>query len=306
MPDPALQAYLASKYLSGPKADAILARVDGDDQLKKKKKKKRKHDDLLASTSSGSGLKLRDEDELRGGAGGNHDDDEDAMEAQVVEGPKQSKFSRSAFIRVKKEGEEDDDDDGGDEMALDERPQIASTTADIKPVMPPPPVDENDLQFQTVYRDASGRKIDLKAEEEARKAAEVAKRRKDEERKTWGMGIKQKEDQQVARQRLREEATTSFARHADDKKMNDTLRAVERSDDPALAFLTKKRTSTTSGPAKPRYKGPTPPPNRFGIQPGYRWDGVDRSTGFERMYFQKLNERKRRDASSRAYDQDDL
>ncbi|CAD6966802.1 unnamed protein product, partial [Tilletia controversa] len=94
--------------------------------------------------------------------------------------------------------------------------------------------------------------------------------------------------------------------HADDKRMNDTLRSIERADDPALAFLTKKRPTASSTPAKPKYKGPPPPPNRFGIQPGYRWDGVDRSTGFERMYFQKLNERKRRDASARAYDQDDL
>jgi len=169
-----------------------------------------------------------------------------------------------------------------------------------------PAAEPEELQFQTVYRDASGRRINIYAEEQAHKAAEEAKRKKDEERKTWGMGVKQKADQAAARERLRDEAKTEFSRHANDKRMNDTLRSIERADDPALAFLTKKRDSASSAPAKPKYKGPTPPPNRFGIAPGYRWDGVDRSTGFERMYFQKLNERKRRNASSLAYDQDDL
>lgn len=52
-----LQAYLASKYMSGPKADAILEREDP-----KRRKKKRKVHGEAASTSSGQGLVIADED----------------------------------------------------------------------------------------------------------------------------------------------------------------------------------------------------------------------------------------------------
>ena len=118
---------------------------------------------------------------------------------------------------------------------------------------------------------------------------------KEREKKEWGKGIAQRQQISANRARLEQAKEEGVARYADDKRMNDTLRNMERIDDPAFAFLTKKR---ERGPRKPRYQGPPPPPNRFGIQPGYRWDGVDRSNGFEKLYFEKINERSRRKLDS--------
>ena len=62
-----------------------------------------------------------------------------------------------------------------------------------------------------------------------------------------------------------------------------------------LAYMQSKRKKLTANSGikqYPEYKGPPPPPNRFGIKPGYRWDGVDRSTGFEKRLFVHSNKRK--------------
>jgi len=74
--DPALQAYLASKYLSGAKAEAIIAKHGNSADGLKRKKKKRKVDDGGMVIGGSGGMRIADDDG-GWGATANDDDKED-------------------------------------------------------------------------------------------------------------------------------------------------------------------------------------------------------------------------------------
>ncbi|KAJ3283040.1 Pre-mRNA-splicing factor cwc26 [Borealophlyctis nickersoniae] len=132
---------------------------------------------------------------------------------------------------------------------------------------------------ETIYRDKVGRKVDLAAQKAELNAQRRKREAEEEKMMEWGKGYVQKREKEEAAKRLQEEASLPFAIYADNKDRNEELMERDRWGDPMahLAARNKKK----KGGDRPKYQGPPAPPNRYGIQPGYRWDGVDRSNGFE-------------------------
>lgn len=173
--------------------------------------------------------------------------------------------------------------------ALDKRQR------DEKRAMEEQGLDPNGKATETIYRDASGRIINvaMKRAELRRKAEEDEKTKKEEV--ISRLGDVQRREKEAARQRLDDAKYLAVARYADDDELNDELKDKARWNDPAARFLSTKTTSTStkSGKAVSRkkvYEG-AHEPNRYTIKPGYRWDGVDRSNGFERKWFAARNKK---------------
>ena len=139
----------------------------------------------------------------------------------------------------------------------------------------------------TIYRDKFGKKIEpssaggdgavVGAHDDAAPARV---------KPTWGTGLAQQREKDEWREFARSTAAGPVARHDLDASVDAEKRAVVRFDDPMAEHLARKQ-AAAGGPAKPKYRGPAPPPNRFNIAPGYRWDGVDRSNGYEKQFFLK-------------------
>lgn len=137
----------------------------------------------------------------------------------------------------------------------------------------------------TVIRDENGRRLTPEEVEERKKALEEKEKDKPME---WGKGLVQR--RAVVQRVLAEQEENNFARGKDDFRMNEMLKQQERWGDPMLEQVKKsqkirdeKEQLRSKAPRKlsrPMYRG-DPWPNRFGIRPGHRWDGVDRSNGWE-------------------------
>ena len=158
---------------------------------------------------------------------------------------------------------------------------------------------------ETVYRDATGRRIDISMRRaEARREEEERAKRERREKEEMG-GEAQMREKERRREELEEARFMPLARTIEDEDLNRDLKNKMRWDDPAMQFLSTDRGGggTSGGPRKPTYLGAAAP-NRYGIRPGHRWDGVDRSNGWEAERFKQINRRRRNKELDFAWQED--
>jgi pre-mRNA-splicing factor CWC26 len=251
-------SFLVCSYMSGAKADAILAR-SGD----KKKKRKRKDDNSTNAYASGSGIRLAEEGEDGWGVQEDVKDEDEgpgeldlsfrrstcphsprlhffpAAPIAVVETSKETFIpaNKSSWTTVHSGTTPPPEED----VPQDERPLLVSTEDD-----PAPPVRRGGLRTaaqlraeeeanaaeeaarrananteedqeaerlaqETVYRDGSGKKVDMKAE----KAEERRRKKERDEREAkkleWGKGVVQRGEKEDLKRREREELGRDLA-----------------------------------------------------------------------------------------------
>ncbi|XP_041030476.1 BUD13 homolog isoform X3 [Carcharodon carcharias] len=157
-------------------------------------------------------------------------------------------------------------------------------------------VADDSRNATTVFRDKSGKKRDLDQERIEHKKKEEEKAAKQEKYAQWGKGVAQEEQQRKNVIDALHEMQKPLARHIDDEDLDRFLREKERDGDPMAGLIRKKKEKEAKNKnafaEKPMYSGPAPPPNRFNLYPGYRWDGVDRSNGFEQKRYARLADKK--------------
>ena len=139
---------------------------------------------------------------------------------------------------------------------------------------------------ETIYRDrATGKKREVNRDLEAKQKLIQDKVQK------WKAGAAQTKRQQVAAEEAVHEMSKGFTRLEGDEDLEKYLKDKTREDDPMAEYISKKSRKKDKRIEYPKFKGAWPA-NRFNIPPGYRWDGVDRSNGFEKKYFDSVNSKK--------------
>lgn len=179
--------------------------------------------------------------------------------------------------------------------------------------------------YNEMSKEVSGRDAEVRVRSTARKSQrardteiedpEVRRRKEEHERKKkekydrWGKGLKQVEQYRQRTEAETYEGSKPLARYESDKDLDNYLRDQERIEDPMLEYMRKKKKERQKEQGAlteiPKYEGSFPE-NRFGIHPGCRWDGVDRSNGFEKKWFDVQNEKRALQEEAYLYSVEDM
>lgn len=154
----------------------------------------------------------------------------------------------------------------------------------------------------------TGRIRNLEEEQEEQRKKQEEENKNKEKYSKWGKGLKQVEAINEKIEQDLHEMNKPLARYADDEDLERFLKEQERDDDPMLAYIRKKKKKdavATGKPLKPTYEGEYMP-NRFGVRPGYRWDGVDRSNGYEKKWFEVQNAKRAQQEDAYKWSTEDM
>jgi len=319
----ALSDYLAKNYLSadakpskkrkrkdGKKAEGLLIEEDGADDWTRPAQNGDDDDD--APTIMGGGLSgglnkpAKKSKWLKVGSSAPKDADQIAADAILADAQKESSARAQEDDDAPAVVGEDGVDVDGPTMAsgamagLQSADQVTNALkrkqkAELK-ALEAQGMDPSGKAQETIYRDASGRIINV-----AMKRAELRAKAEEEERKQKAelesrKGDVQRQEKEERKRDLEDAKAMGVSRFADDNKLNDELKDRERWNDPMAQLIQSKKSSNKGGRSKSSgksYQGAFEP-NRYGIRPGWRWDGVDRGNGFERKWFAARNKAKNR------------
>ncbi|KXZ42765.1 hypothetical protein GPECTOR_119g396 [Gonium pectorale] len=319
--DASLQAYLAKKYASGD--DDKGTSLEGK---RKKKKKSTGADAIRIVDRDVSGFQPVDPSSkrsvLKRDALGGDDDDEGEEDAPTIANLEEAEALMKQVDKLA------DDIRKQKEQAEERRRNAEGRGA------------------QTVYRDkATGRVMTaeeaLKAKEDERAARKKPSIYDEDQTLEWRAGLAQKREAEERRRALQEEdivcvfdmqAAKPFARADVDGAHDAALRDVVRFGDPFANLARKKKAAAAAEVAasltdrydseklnKSGFKIPqeippyswitrkvAAPANRYNIRPGRHWDGVDRSTGFEKELFAHQNTRAAKELEARLWSMGDM
>jgi len=178
------------------------------------------------------------------------------------------------------------------------REEAAKVREERKAALAAAPDSETGKGAETVYRNRAGGKIGREEwVEQQQKKRKKKMSEYPEQELAWGGGLKQQSNKEQQKAEALEVAAEPFARY------EPTAKAIEESEqrkswhdpmakfndeDDALGPAARKK----EAPEKKKPKCPHPPwPNRFGILPGYRWDGAVRGNNYEKRWLQSKNNR---------------